>query len=147
MNTDRFSSLAWLVIGLAIIVHSHGLGIGTLADPGSGFIFFCSGLMIGIMALLIFTCSPGKGSLERPFENVNWGKVILVLFFILMYGIFLEDLGFLLSTFLLVGALLATIERKRWYTVLIVALCGALGTYAIFELWLHTRVPRGIFGF
>jgi len=63
--------------------------------------------------------------------------------YILLYGLLLERLGFLLSTFLLLGLLLGTIESKRWYVMFLMALTGALGTYGIFELWLHTRLPRG----
>ena len=145
---DQWSSLFWFLTALLICYHSYDLGLGTMSDPGSGFVFFCAGTVVACMALLIFIGSWVKKDtlVTHPFGNVNWFKIGLVLTFILSYGLLLEKLGFMLSTFLLVGGLLATIERKRWYIVFLVALGGALGTYGIFELWLHTRLPRGIFG-
>jgi putative tricarboxylic transport membrane protein len=146
---DSYSSLFWLVVSGLICFHALQLGVGTLSDPGSGFVFLFAGLVIGIFSFLIFIVSiRGRNEgVSSPFKNVHWGKFMLALFYILLYGVFLERLGFLLSTFLLLGLLLRTIESKRWYVILMVALGGAWGTYGIFELWLHTRLPRGIFGF
>lgn len=148
-RVDCYSSLFWLMVSALICSHAIQLGIGTLSDPGSGFVFLFSGLVIGIFSLLIFILSirEKKGEAPSPFKNVHWGKLILALLYIFLYGVFLEHIGFLLSTFLLLGLLLRTIESKRWYIILLVALGGAWGTYGIFELWLHTRLPRGMFGF
>ena len=146
---DRYSSLFWLIVAVVICVHAAQLGLGTLSEPGSGFVFLFSGFLIGIFSVVIFVLSlkrKGGGSIS-PFRNVHWGKLGLALAYILLYGLLLERLGFLLSTFLLLGFLLGTIESKRWYVMFLVALTGALGTYGIFELWLHTRLPRGLFGF
>ena len=99
--------------------------------------------------MLIFLLSLKRKAedVPSPFRNVHWGKLGLALGCILLYGLLLERLGFLLSTFLLLSLLLGTIESKRWYVMFLVALTGALGTYGIFELWLHSRLPRGPFGF
>ena len=146
---DRYSSLFWLIVAVVICVHAAQLGLGTLSEPGSGFVFLFSGFLIGIFSVVIFVLSlkrKGGGSIS-PFRNVHWGKLGFALAYILLYGLLLERLGFLLTTFLLLGLLLGTIESKRWYVMFLVALTGALGTYGIFELWLHTRLPRGLFGF
>jgi len=146
---DRYSSLFWLIVAVVICVHAAQLGLGTLSEPGSGFVFLFSGFLIGIFSVVIFVLSLKRkgGESISPFRNVHWGKLGLALAYILLYGLLLERLGFLLTTFLLLGLLLGTIESKRWYVMFLVALTGALGTYGIFELWLHTRLPRGPFGF
>jgi hypothetical protein len=60
---------------------------------------------------------------------------------------FLERLGFVLTTFVLLSFLLGWIERTNWPRSLGVASAAALGSFAIFELWLKIRLPKGIFGF
>jgi hypothetical protein len=60
---------------------------------------------------------------------------------------FVERLGFVLTTFLLLSFLLGWIERANWTRSLGVATAAALGSFAIFELWLKIRLPKGIFGF
>ena len=59
----------------------------------------------------------------------------------------LEKAGFMISTFLLIFLLLKTIEAKRWFVATFVGIAASLGTYAMFELWLHVRLPKGILGF
>lgn len=145
---DRYSSIVWISLSILIAFHSYRLNIGKLSDPGPGFIFFYSGILIGLLSLIIFFFSFSKKqeSPDKKFENINWLKTILVLVYILLYALFLEKLGFLISVFLLIALLLGTIEAKKIYIVILVALAASLMTYGIFELWLHTRVPKGIFG-
>ena len=42
---------------------------------------------------------------------------------------------------------LGYIEGTGWFRALGVASAAALTSYAMFELWLKIRLPKGIFGF
>jgi len=64
-----------------------------------------------------------------------------------IYALILEWLGFVISTVLFLAFLLQSIEAKRWVVVVLVSVGSSLLTYALFELWLHARLPKGIFGF
>ena len=83
----------------------------------------------------------------REIPRINWPKIALVLFSLLLYAFFLERLGFVLTTFVLMSFLLGCIEGTGWLRSLGVASAAALTSYAMFELWLKIRLPRGIFGF
>lgn len=147
---DRFSSLFWLFLSVVITLQSYRLGIGSVNDPGPGFIFFYSAIFIGIMSIILFVISTAKAKEETgvgTFENVHWIKVLLPFAYILMYAVILEKGGFILSTFLIIFLLLKTIESKRWHVAILAGIASSLGTYAMFELWLHTRLPKGILGF
>jgi hypothetical protein len=52
-----------------------------------------------------------------------------------------------LTTFLLLSFLLGWIEQASWTRSLGVAAVAALGSFAVFELWLKIRLPKGIVGF
>ena len=78
---------------------------------------------------------------------MNWVKIALVLLSLVLYAFFLERLGFVLTTFVLLSFLLGWIERTNWARSLGVASAAALGSFVIFELWLKIRLPKGIFGF
>lgn len=145
---DRYSSLFFLIFSIVISYYSYRLEVGILSDPGPGFIFFYSSIFVGIMSLSIFISSFRNNNYRKAirFENFNWIKVALVLAYILMYAIFLEKLGFFITTFLLIALLLGTIELKRLYVVILIALGASLVTYSVFELWLRIRLPKGIFG-
>ncbi len=99
-----------------------------------------------LLSALIAGERKGREAQKSAFENVNWKKIISVLLSLTVYAALLERLGFLISTFLLVAFLLRSIETKKWSGTIFVALISALMSYALFELWLHTRLPKGILG-
>jgi len=71
----------------------------------------------------------------------------LVLAVLLAYTAFLEVLGFLLATFLLLLFLFRGIEPQRWVVSIGGSALTSFITYALFELWLKTQLPKGFIGF
>ena len=141
-------ALFWVAVGLLACYGATQLGLGSVTEPGAGFIFFWSGLILVILSLIVFANfvrSPADTA--RDMGEVNWTKIALVLLSLLLYAFFLERLGFVLTTFVLVSFLLGCIEGTNWFRSLAVAGAAALASYAIFELWLKIRLPKGLFGF
>jgi putative tricarboxylic transport membrane protein len=145
---DAWSSIFWLIISTLITIHSLKLDPGTFYNPGPGFLFFWCGVTLGtfsiIVLLLALTTKKEEASTEKVFENVNWVKIISVTLSLTIYAIIIERLGFLISTVLFIAFLLHSIGTKKWYVVIFIAFVSTFLTYAIFELWLHTRLPKGI---
>jgi putative tricarboxylic transport membrane protein len=138
----------WVAVGLLACYGASRLGIGSVAEPGAGFIFFWSGLVLMILSLIVLTDSVRSSEdTVRRISKMNWPKITLVLFSLLLYAFFLERLGFVLTTFVLMSFLLGCIEGTGWFRSLGVASAAALTSYAMFELWLKIRLPKGIFGF
>ena len=140
--------LFWVALGILVGYGATRLGVGTASEPGSGFIFFWSGLILVVLSLIALAESLRSGEeANREVGAVNWRKITFVLLALLLYAFFLEKLGFVLTTFVLMSFLLAMIEGKHWSKSLGVAGAAAAGSFAIFELWLKIRLPHGIFGF
>ena len=142
------SAFFWIVVGILACYGATGLGLGSVTEPGVGFIFFWSGLILAVLsfAVLVQSVRSTEDTAQGTAE-ISWPKIALVLLSLLLYGFFLERLGFVLSTFLLMSFLLGWIEGTNWARSLAVASAAALAGYAIFELWLRIRLPKGIFGF
>ena len=142
------SALFWVALGILVCYGATQLGLGSVTEPGSGFIFFWSGLILVILSVM--TIAESLRSSEKIVEEtgaMNWVKIGLVLLSLLLYAFFLERLGFVVTTFVLLIFLLSWIEETNWARSLGVASAAALGSFAIFELWLKIRLPRGILGF
>jgi putative tricarboxylic transport membrane protein len=138
----------WVAVGLLACYGASRLGIGNVAEPGAGFIFFWSGLVLIILSLIVFADAVRSSEdTVRLIPKINWPKIALVLFSLLLYAFFLERLGFVLMTFVLISFLVGSIEGKGWFRSLCVASAAALTSYAVFELWLKIRLPKGVFGF
>lgn len=146
---DLISSTFWLVVGFLICEESFRINLGNFRNPGPGFFPFGSGLVLRGLALVVMINGLGKGFGERKAfweERTRWPKVVLTLVFIFVYGLLLEPLGFLLTTFLMMGFLLRLIEPQRWRTVIAGAVLSALGSYLIFQVWLEVELPKGFLG-
>jgi putative tricarboxylic transport membrane protein len=142
------SALFWLAVGILVCYGASRLGLGSVTEPGSGFIFFWSGLILVILSLMVLVDSVRSSEdTVQEMGELNWAKIALVLLSLLLYAFFLERLGFVLTTFVLLSFLLGWIEATNWGRSLAVAGAAALACFAIFELWLKIRLPKGIFGF
>jgi putative tricarboxylic transport membrane protein len=148
ITADSASAFFWIVVGILACYGATGLGLGSVTEPGVGFIFFWSGLILVVLsfAVLVQSLRSTEDTAQGTAE-ISWPKIALVLLSLLLYGFFLERLGFVLSTFLLMSFLLGWIEGTNWARSLAVASAAALASYAIFELWLRIRLPKGTFGF
>ena len=141
-------ALFWVAVGVLVCYGATRLGLGSVTEPGSGFIFFWSGLILVLLSLVALAESL-RGSEEGIPEvgEMNWVKITLVLLSLLLYAFFLERLGFVITTFVLLSFLLGLIEETNWARAFGVASAAVLGSFSIFELWLKIRLPKGIFGF
>jgi hypothetical protein len=80
-------------------------------------------------------------------RGLRWHKVLLVLGGVVAYTCFLDMLGFLISTFLLMVFLYKAVEPTRWWVAILSGLTTTLASYCIFKVWLEVPFPPGIFGF
>lgn len=148
MTTASAIGLFWVALGILVCYGATQLGLGSVTEPGSGFIFFWSGLILVILSLMALGESlRSSEEIAEETGEMNWVKIGLVLLSLLLYAFFLERLGFVVTTFVLVTFLLSWIEGTSWARSLGVASAAALGSFAIFELWLKIRLPKGVLGF
>jgi len=138
----------WIAAGLLACYGATRLGLGSVTEPGAGFIFFWSGVVLVILSLVVLIDSiRSSEAAAHDIGEMNWIKITLVLVSLVLYAFFLEKLGFILTTFFLLSFLLSCIEDTNWIRSLGVAGVAAMACYAIFELWLKIRLPKGLFGF
>jgi hypothetical protein len=62
---------------------------------------------------------------------------------IFAYAVFLESLGYLLSTFLLIWLLLQLMGKRAWWFSLVIACAVSLASTLLFKVWLRVALPGG----
>ena len=146
----KYPVLFFLLFSIYVCAVSWRLGLGALHKPGSGFMPFWSGVLIGVLAVLLLVqdlwIDQAKGVEERK-EKVNWKSIILTLVYFLAYILSLEHIGFIIATILFVGIIMKSIEKKGWLLATLVSLGIALGSYYVFKVWLQAELPKGLIGF
>lgn len=145
---DALSGLFWMIIGSGVCWGGIDLELGTLHDPGSGFIFFWVGIiMIGLAAAIFFKGireeSPAE-ELRAIFAKVEWKKVLFVLGALFIYAFIFYSLGFILTAIFFLLFLFKAIEPQRWSVAICGAIISAFAAYAVFHWWLRTQLPKGI---
>ena len=147
-NRDLFSSLFWLAMGAGVSYGGYDLELGTLHDPGSGFIFFWVGLIMVGLSLSIFIRAlkeKGKaGEMRLIWSEVQWKKIVSVLVALFLYGYFFQTLGFILSAALLLVFLFKAVEPQRWSVAILGAVVSSLVAYMVFQVWLGSQLPKGL---
>jgi putative tricarboxylic transport membrane protein len=149
MERDKWSSLVWLGMGLFICIGSLRLSLGTFHNPGPGFLSFFAGLIVGGLALVVHLQSrrapAGDKKVAPLWTNKTRGRrMILTALALLAYGVIMNYIGFLPSTFLFLVFLLRVIEPQRWPVALLGSLAASIAFYCIFELGLQSQLPKGV---
>jgi len=151
MKTDQFNGILFLIMAILICLGSIRFPYGNVHNPGPGFLPFWLGVVLGLLSiiLLIRTTLQRKETMlfRQVFtEKIRWGKVLITLIALILYGVLMEDVGFLLLTFLFLACLIRFVDPQSWKRVIGWALVGSVGSYLIFEVWMKLRLPKGFLG-
>jgi len=142
--------IIWIIIGGAICFLSWRIRLGSFREPGAGFVAFASGIclvMIGVIMTLsrTFTKVSSDNGLDRPFLKLPKFPLVYTVVVLVGYGLVLDLLGYLLTTFLVMFALFYDRGTNRLLPSALASLLTVASTYLIFETWLRCQLPRGIF--
>lgn len=147
---DQTSSLFWLLVSILVFAESLRIGIGTVQNPGMGFMTFGASGILGILSLVsLLQASLRKEDVRHKplFAGTLWRRILFVLLALTVYARVMPVLGYLISTFVLMTLLFGILEKKRIKFVPLYALVATLFTHLVFSKWLNCQFPHGLFGF
>ena len=145
-TADILAALFWLAVALGVVAAGWDLRLGTLSDPGSGFLLFWVGILMAALSAAVLAaavCRPATESLRSLWSGVRWRHVPYVAALLALYAWLLPTLGFPLATVLLLLVLLKTIEPQGWGVAVGGALVSTAIAYLVFARWLGTQLPAG----
>jgi len=147
-NAELWGGLFWLAFSAFIVFAGRKLGLGSINDPGSGFLLFWLGLLMCAFALSIVWSAVASGGppLASLWADTRWGKVLVVIASLCAFGLLLERLGFLLSAMPLMVALLRAVDPVPWRIALPVGIGAPLALWWLLKKLLLIQLPSGMFG-
>jgi len=142
------SLLFFLVFSAVICVESYKLEIGSVRSPKSGLFPFIMGMLLGLLSgckllLNFFAAHDVYGSTT----TIPMKRITPVIGSLLVYLFLMSEIGFVLSTILLIIFLLKVIESKPWWVAMTMAFGGTFVTHVVFKMWLKIQLPEGFIGF
>jgi putative tricarboxylic transport membrane protein len=148
-----------IVVGIVIFLFggvtallSLKMPIGTFRMAGTGMFPLILGILLmflsGIFVLRIFFRGKGERVKEEARLESTESPIQLILFLAAMVlaTLFLNQLGYPLTSFLLLLSLLRILGIKRWGLNILVSVVTAAGSYFLFVKWLNIPMPKGWIG-
>jgi putative tricarboxylic transport membrane protein len=136
------SGLFFLGLSLFVLWQSLRLELGTLKQPGSGFLSFCAGVILSALSLILIHRGWGVRESRKHLPR----RVILALACLFAYSLVLDKVGFVVATFFLVGILFQLGEPRRWWVLLGISALVTFLAYFVFGVLLHVYFPRSFLG-
>lgn len=153
-RVETVSGLIFFILGMILCIGSFKLNLGYFRKPGPGFMPFLSGAFLGLLGLILMFSSILKRLSEEEELNRkkiwvkdNWKRILFYLSALFGYGLVLNLLGFLITTFVFLFFLFKLTEPKKYMMPLVLSVGSVIVSYLIFWVWLRSPLPRGIFGF
>ena len=145
LRSDQVSGLVLLLVAFFVGWQNRGYPMGTLQEPGPGYVPFMLAVFLGVTALLILV----RGMRAQPLAAMAWPEapralVILVACGVAAYA--LERIGYRITVFAFLVFFLGVVERRHWLSTLILASAFAVLSYALFDTVLKVQLPRGPWG-
>ena len=142
----------WILLGIGICIQSIRHGLWDPAGPGGGFIPFLTGLLIGVIGLLLFLGERAKGSKQEEakkfWENrIAMKRVFYLVGILCLMALVMLKLGFLLASVLVTILMIRLMEPKKWITVIAVSVGSCFTIYFLFKFLMQINLPKGFLGF
>ena len=144
MTIDRAGGLTLALLALFVLEECYRLRLplGTVQSPGPSYVPVLLALLLLGVAVLV----AAFGARATPLSSVSWSEwrhaaAITAVCAFMALG--LERLGYRLTTFIALAALLGLLERQSWITTVIFAGGFALGSYYLFATLLRVPLPLG----
>jgi putative tricarboxylic transport membrane protein len=146
LSSDRLSGALLFLLAAFILWQNLSYPVGTLSEPGAGFLPLILGLALALVGVLI----AWFGGKATSLKAIGWGeapRALLILAACSVAALAFEPLGYRLTLIALLVFLLGVLERKPVINVLLTAIGFALISYYVFFDLLDVQLPRSPWGF
>ena len=145
-RSDQFSGLMLLALALYVGWENRVYPVGTLQEPGPGYLPLLLAVFLGAMAILIAVW----GIRSAPLASMNWTeatRAVVILAACAAATFALERIGYRLTMVVMLVFFLGVLERRRPLPVALVSLGFSLASFYVIGDLLHVPLPRSPWGF
>jgi putative tricarboxylic transport membrane protein len=148
---EQIFNVIWILAAIGICVQSTRLKLWDPSGPGSGFITFLAGLLLGVVGLLLFISEKSKGSGKGQKVQFWQSRTAMKRIFSILGGLcalafLMPILGFFVTSVLIMALMLRVIEPTKWGIVIALSLVLNVLAYFLFSSLLEIDLPKGFLG-
>ena len=149
---EIMGGIVMLLFGAVTTLLSLRMPIGTFRTSGTGMFPLCLGILLmilsGAFTLKIFFKGKEEQVKKEASIESSESPIQLILFLgtMALATLFFNQLGYPLTSFLLIVTLLRILGIKRWGLNILISVVTAVGSYFLFVKWLNIPMPKGWIG-
>ncbi|OGA38227.1 MAG: hypothetical protein A3G24_16560 [Betaproteobacteria bacterium RIFCSPLOWO2_12_FULL_62_13] len=146
LRSDQFSGLTLLALALYVGWANREYPVGSLQEPGPGYMPLMLAIFLGAVGLLIALW----GGRSQPLGAIRWPeatRAVVILVACAIGAFALERLGYRITVIALLVFFLGVLERRRPLAVALVSLGFSFASFYIVGDLLHVPLPRSPWGF
>ena len=147
---NLIGALLWLGLSVLIGMESLRIGIGTFRAPDAGLFPLLTSILIGLFSLWLLSdglLRKRAAAKDEPpvwSEETIWKNLLYTVSALVGYALFIDKVGYVLTTFVFLLFLFRAIEPQRWPVAVLASMLTVSLSYAIFQVWLQTQLPDGV---
>ena len=145
LRSDQVSGLLLLALALYVAWMNRAYPIGTLSEPGPGYVPLLLAVFMGAMGLLV-ALSGGKSTALAALEWTEAKRAIALLVACGVAAYALERFGYRITMAALLVFFLGVMERRNPMMVVLVGVGFSLITYYVFATLLRVPLPVSPWG-
>ncbi len=146
LHSDQFSGLMLLALALYVGWENLAFPVGSLQEPGPGYLPLLLVIFLGAVGLLIALW----GVKSAPIASMQWPEATRAVVILIACGVAtfaLERIGYRITVIALLIFFLGVLERRRPLPVALVALGFSFASFYVVGDLLHVPLPRSPWGF
>ena len=147
-NSELWGGLIGLALGGFVIWSGLKLKLGTINDPGSGYVLFYTGILMCLFAasIILTAVTEGGPTFGSRWKEARWTKPVVIIACLTAFAFALEPFGFLLSSIPLTLLLMRLIDPVRWELAIPISIAVPGGMWWLLKHGLGIQLPSGTFG-
>ena len=149
LTGEKVVNLCLLLVSAFYLAYSlTHYKVGTVKMPKEGFLPLIIGIgAVCVSAFLTVQSWIDKGDAANVKFEISWIRFGLMIVVSFAYALLMNTLGYTLSTFLFLIAILKLARAGSWVKVAIISLLCAVAFYVLFKVALGVMLPGGFLGF
>lgn len=148
ITTARVTSILFLLFAFFILFESRPYPLGSIDNPGPGFLPMLLGIALGVMSVILIWRSQAKDrgpQVKTPWPDRRGFLTVCSIFLMLiLFTVLLDVTGYLINVFVFFILFLKPISKQKWSWSLAISIGATFIAYGLFERWLMVPLPRGM---
>lgn len=139
---DRYSSIVYLVVGAAFMLLSQNISTSAYgSDVGPNIFPFGLGLLLVLLSLRLLYETFRYPDASKEKTSLDYKKFGILFLSAVLYAYFLEDIGYVIGTFLFLLIGFQTLEKGKWLQSIVISALLSIGVYYVFVEILQGSLP------